>query len=132
MLYGESIFIYSRVIYFVYISSLLLSNTVFDVSFIIIIGLYLGNTKLIKGGVYMISDWGKVNSNLKWLIQADENPYFDLMSFCNNKGLNYRDIIGFINIGKSISSGDLNLSKELKEDLKTNERLAKQLEMITV
>lgn len=80
----------------------------------------------------MISNWGKVNSNLKWLIKADEDPYFDLMAFCNNKGLIYRDIIGFINIGRKISLGELNLSKYLKEHLSSNERLAKQLEMITI
>jgi hypothetical protein len=80
----------------------------------------------------MISDWGKVNSNLKWLIKAYENPYFDLMSFCNDKGLVYRDVLGFITIGQKIISGELNVSKELKEQLKSNERLAQQLEMITI
>jgi hypothetical protein len=79
----------------------------------------------------MIIDWGRVNSNLKWLIQAYDDPYFDLMAFCNDKGINYRDIVGFINIGRSITSGDLNLTKELKERLKANEKLVKQLELIT-
>lgn len=80
----------------------------------------------------MISNWGKINSNLKWLIEAYENPYFDLMTFCNNKGINYRDIIGFINIGKRINSGELNLVTELKAELNSNERIAKQLEIMTI
>jgi hypothetical protein len=80
----------------------------------------------------MISDWGKVNSNLKWLIKAYENPYFDLMSFCNDKGIAYRDIVGFIKIGQKITSGELNLSKDLKDALKSNERLATQLEILTI
>lgn len=79
----------------------------------------------------MISNWGKINSNLKWLIKAYDDPYFDLIAFCNDKCLIYRDIIGFINIGRSISSGELNLSKELKDALKSNERLAQQLELLT-
>lgn len=78
----------------------------------------------------MLENWGKINSNLKWLIAAQENPYFDLLSFCNSKGLNYRDILGFINIGNSIKSGDLDLSSELKWALKQNESLAKQLELL--
>jgi hypothetical protein len=80
----------------------------------------------------MISDWGKVNSNLKWLIKAYENPYFDLMSFCNDKGIVYRDIVGFISIGRKITSGELNLSKDLKDALKSNERIATQLEILTI
>lgn len=83
------------------------------------------------GGGKVIINWGRVLSNLTALIEADENPYFDLMSFCNSKNINYRDIIGFIRIGKSITVGDLNVSKELRQALKDNERLAKQLELIT-
>lgn len=78
----------------------------------------------------MVQNWGKVNSNLKWLIMAYDNPYFDLVAFCNNKNLNYRDIVGFINIGKSIKSGNLDISIELKLALKQNECLAKQLELL--
>lgn len=78
----------------------------------------------------MVQNWGKVNSNLKWLIMAYDNPYFDLVAFCNNKNLNYRDIVGFINIGKSIKSGNLDISIELKLALKQNKCLAKQLELL--
>lgn len=78
----------------------------------------------------MVQNWGKVNSNLKWLIMAYDNSYFDLVAFCNNKNLNYRDIVGFINIGKSIKSGNLDISIELKLALKQNECLAKQLELL--
>lgn len=80
----------------------------------------------------MIKNWAKVNSNLKWLMIAYDNPYFDLLKFCNNKNLNYRDVVGFINIGKSIKSGDLDISSDLKSALAQYDELVKQLEMISV
>ena len=80
----------------------------------------------------MIINWGKVNSNLKWLIKADENPYFNLMQFCNDKNLNYRDVLCFINIGRSIISRDLDISYELKSSLKQYEEIINQLELVTI
>lgn len=82
----------------------------------------------------MIKDWGKINSNLKQLIEAYENPYFDLLTFCNNNNNNlvYKDIIGFINIGKQIKLGKIDLVPELKSQLISNEILVKQLEIMTL
>lgn len=78
----------------------------------------------------MIENWGRINSHLKYLKQADENPYFDLVNYCNDKQLNYRDIKGFINTGNKICSGEINIIKDLKQQLKTTERLSKQLDII--
>lgn len=80
----------------------------------------------------MITNWAKVNSNLKWLIEAYENPYFNLLTFCTEHNLDYRDILGFISIGRLISSGNLNLVQDLKRQLRDNERLIQQLELLTL
>lgn len=80
----------------------------------------------------MIINWGKVNSNLKWLITADENPYFDLHEFCNDNKINYTDLIGFIRIGRKIINGEINLTNKLKRELMINGKLIQQLEILTL
>lgn len=80
----------------------------------------------------MIKNWGKINRNLKYLIKAYDNPYFNLMEFCSHHNLNYRDILGFIAVGKSILSDDLDISNELKYELRKYESIAKQLELINI
>ncbi|MCD3328201.1 hypothetical protein [Clostridium botulinum] len=77
-----------------------------------------------------ITNWGRIVSNLKWLIKAQEDPYFNLMQFCNDKNINYIDIIGFIHIGKQITNGQLNLSSDLKTLLNHQKELTKQLELL--
>ena len=80
----------------------------------------------------MITNWAKVNSNLKWLIAAEENPYFDLHEFCNYNNVNYTELVGFIRTGRKIVNGDLNLTPKLKRELQISNKLAQQLEMLTI
>lgn len=76
-----------------------------------------------------IVNWGKVLTNLSAIIEADRNQYFDLLSFCNDRGLNYQELINFMNVGKLIISGELDISKDLRNELKVHQRIIKQLEI---
>lgn len=80
----------------------------------------------------MITNWARVNSTLKWLIKAYDNPYFDLLAFCNSKDLNYNQILGFIAIGRLILSGELNITNDIKLALQNVEKISYQLELSSV
>lgn len=76
-----------------------------------------------------IIDWGRVLSHLAVLIEAKNNPYFNLLAYCNDNNLNYTRLLVFMEVGQQILDREINFSSDLRKSLKGYEEIAKQLEM---